>query len=492
MILAHGRATTRRRRLHPGRGAAGDGRARRGAHRRRAASARSASARASIGVNARDLDTLEVDRGRQLELRAPRCPARSCGWPSRASARAPTRGGPRRRRRRSARGHGADAPARAARRARAGCRDDARQDLRPDPAREDVEAAVAAGADLVGFILVARHAALRRPPTAPARCAARVPAACGTSACSWTRPERVDSPRSSPRGLDLRADYARPADFRDTIVGQPRRAAGATCPDDGAACCSTCPTGRGPTRGAARRTGSGPARRAPAACCSRAASTPATSPRPSQSPGPGRSTPRAASSRRPASRITTAWRRFVPPPRRRRVTHAPCPDERGRFGRFGGRFVPETVMAALDELAAGYATAPADPAFAAERRAPRARLRRPADAALPGRAAGRGRRRPHLAQARGPEPHRRAQDQQRRRPGAARAAARQAPDRGRDRRRPARRRRRDRVRPLRPRLPRLHGRGGHPPPAAQRRAHAPARRRGACRSAPARARSRTR
>jgi tryptophan synthase beta chain len=42
------------------------------------------------------------------------------------------------------------------------------------------------------------------------------------------------------------------------------------------------------------------------------------------------------------------------------------PDARGRFGAFGGRFVPETVMGALDELAAGYEAARADPAFAAE------------------------------------------------------------------------------------------------------------------------------
>jgi tryptophan synthase beta chain len=40
------------------------------------------------------------------------------------------------------------------------------------------------------------------------------------------------------------------------------------------------------------------------------------------------------------------------------------PDSRGRFGDFGGRFVPETVMGALDELAAGYQAARADPRFA--------------------------------------------------------------------------------------------------------------------------------
>jgi tryptophan synthase beta chain len=48
------------------------------------------------------------------------------------------------------------------------------------------------------------------------------------------------------------------------------------------------------------------------------------------------------------------------------VSGAGLPDERGRFGEFGGRFVPETVLGALDELAAGYAAAQADPSFAAE------------------------------------------------------------------------------------------------------------------------------
>ena len=36
------------------------------------------------------------------------------------------------------------------------------------------------------------------------------------------------------------------------------------------------------------------------------------------------------------------------------------------FGDFGGRFVPESLVAALDELSAEYALAKADPAFAAE------------------------------------------------------------------------------------------------------------------------------
>jgi len=38
----------------------------------------------------------------------------------------------------------------------------------------------------------------------------------------------------------------------------------------------------------------------------------------------------------------------------------------GYFGEFGGRFVPETVMAALDELAESYARAKADPQFQTE------------------------------------------------------------------------------------------------------------------------------
>ena len=38
----------------------------------------------------------------------------------------------------------------------------------------------------------------------------------------------------------------------------------------------------------------------------------------------------------------------------------------GRFGPYGGRYVPETLMGALDELARTYEAARADPAFAAE------------------------------------------------------------------------------------------------------------------------------
>jgi hypothetical protein len=38
------------------------------------------------------------------------------------------------------------------------------------------------------------------------------------------------------------------------------------------------------------------------------------------------------------------------------------PDLLGRFGRFGGRYVPETLSAALEQLEAAYAEATRDPA----------------------------------------------------------------------------------------------------------------------------------
>ncbi|HEX7003015.1 MAG TPA: tryptophan synthase subunit beta [Trueperaceae bacterium] len=41
----------------------------------------------------------------------------------------------------------------------------------------------------------------------------------------------------------------------------------------------------------------------------------------------------------------------------------PTPDRRGRFGIYGGRYVPETLIPALDELEGAYREAMADPAF---------------------------------------------------------------------------------------------------------------------------------
>ena len=47
------------------------------------------------------------------------------------------------------------------------------------------------------------------------------------------------------------------------------------------------------------------------------------------------------------------------------VTLGAPPDARGRFGPFGGRYVPETLVAALERLEAGACAALADPAFRA-------------------------------------------------------------------------------------------------------------------------------
>ncbi|WSG61634.1 tryptophan synthase subunit beta [Nocardia sp. NBC_01730] len=46
--------------------------------------------------------------------------------------------------------------------------------------------------------------------------------------------------------------------------------------------------------------------------------------------------------------------------------HGMFPDERGRYGVFGGRFVPEGLMAALLDLEQDYQLAQADPSFVAE------------------------------------------------------------------------------------------------------------------------------
>ena len=48
------------------------------------------------------------------------------------------------------------------------------------------------------------------------------------------------------------------------------------------------------------------------------------------------------------------------------TTRSELPDAAGRFGDFGGRFVPETLMAALDELTTAYVAARDDDGFQAE------------------------------------------------------------------------------------------------------------------------------
>ncbi len=136
-------------------------------------------------------------------------------------------------------------------------------------------------------------------------------------------------------------------------------------------------------------------------------------------------------------------------------------------------------MAPLHELAAEYEKAKADPAFRSElkflleeyagRPTPLYRAERMTRAA---------RRREDLPQARGPAPHRRAQDQQRARPGAAGAAHGQEADHRGDRRGPARRGHGDGRGAVRAGMRGLHGRGRHGAAGAERHAHAAARREG--------------
>ena len=156
---------------------------------------------------------------------------------------------------------------------------------------------------------------------------------------------------------------------------------------------------------------------------------------------------------------------------------------------YGGRYVPEVLIPALDELAAAWARAPRRPGFRDELGDLLARLRRAADAAHARGAAVRGARLRHLAEARGPRAHRRAQDQQRARPGAARASG-----SGKERIIAETGAGQHGVAtatacallglPVR----RVHGRGGHPPPGAERRADEAARRRGRAGHGRARAR----
>ena len=90
---------------------------------------------------------------------------------------------------------------------------------------------------------------------------------------------------------------------------------------------------------------------------------------------------------------------------------------------FGGRYVPETVIGALDELTEAYLRHRDDPAFRAELDGLLDRyVGRPTPLYRAKGLEARLRHRARLPQARGPLPHRRAQDQQRPRAGAARVA----------------------------------------------------------------------
>src|SRR5262245_47351472 len=90
--------------------------------------------------------------------------------------------------------------------------------------------------------------------------------------------------------------------------------------------------------------------------------------RPKRSHGSGRSasTCHRAWNNRPASKITRASRpssRFL---MASTSTSRRDPDARGYYGEFGGRYVPETLVAPIEELEEAYLAARADADFQAE------------------------------------------------------------------------------------------------------------------------------
>ena len=90
------------------------------------------------------------------------------------------------------------------------------------------------------------------------------------------------------------------------------------------------------------------------------------------------------------------------------------PGPTGRFGQFGGRFVPESLVPACMELEAAFRSAWADPLFHAELDGHPPSLRWSAHTGHRVRPAVRGAGRPAPAEAGGPGPHRLPQAQQRR------------------------------------------------------------------------------
>ena len=136
-------------------------------------------------------------------------------------------------------------------------------------------------------------------------------------------------------------------------------------------------------------------------------------------------------------------------------------------------------MPLILDLEKAYAEAKTDPAFQAEMANFSAHyIGRPSPLYFAERLTRASRRRQDLLQARGAEPHRRPQGEQRARPDPARPPHGQEADHRRDRRRPARRRHRHPLRALRPRLHRLHGRRRRRAAEAERLPHEDARRRG--------------
>ena len=78
---------------------------------------------------------------------------------------------------------------------------------------------------------------------------------------------------------------------------------------------------------------------------------------------PGRRS--ADARRRPGAKLRELLGEETDDERRGRADD-PVPDARGRFGRFGGRYVPEVLIPALDELAAAWSELRDDPGFRGE------------------------------------------------------------------------------------------------------------------------------
>ena len=118
------------------------------------------------------------------------------------------------------------------------------------------------------------------------------------------------------------------------------------------------------------------------------------------------------------------------------------PDEMGHFGEFGGQFIPETLMPALQELEQSYIESQADSRFVGQMdELARTYAGRPTALYFASNLTEQPRWGEDIFQAGGPGSHRRPQDQQRAGTGAAGAPDGQEADHRRDWRGTARRRR---------------------------------------------------
>ena len=108
-----------------------------------------------------------------------------------------------------------------------------------------------------------------------------------------------------------------------------------------------------------------------------------TSPKRSRSRAPGASTPvRGSKPRREKGPCQNAAIHSSRAAKRRSACMTPQPDSAGHFGPYGGRFVPEVLMAPAGRTGTGLPEAARRPGFPGRTGRPAAQLRRPSDAAL--------------------------------------------------------------------------------------------------------------